>query len=151
MTWLKHIVLTLAAAVMTVGPALSCCAPSHAELSTIPDASHDAGAVRHHMDGAGAAGHPCDESARAPHGDHSTGVEDGLCDGCADCSILTTQTAAHLSIAQSKIDYDVELIRQAPSQAMTVRPYALIKNIKPPATAPPRLLSPVQQKQILIV
>ena len=152
MIWLKHMVLALAAAVMTAGPAMSCCMPDHSSASVMSEAAHDARKSHHNKQTMSATGHPCDEQSNITSEHHSTGSENNsACSGCADCTYMTAQAKVHFAAIQIKVDHEPEQLVQLQAFELTAQPHLLAKFIKPPATAPPLALSPVHLKQILIV
>lgn len=153
MIWVKHMILALAAAVMTAGPAMSCCMPDHSSASVMSEATHDAPKSHHNKQTVSETGHPCDEQSSIASEHHSTGSENdnSACSGCADCTYMTAPAKVHFSVIQIKVDHEPEQISQLLAVVMYAQPPALAKFIKPPATAPPLKLSPVRLKQLLIV
>lgn len=153
MIWLKHMILALAAAVMTAGPAMSCCMPDHSGASVMSEAAHDAPKSHHNKQFVSATGNPCDEQSNIASEHHSTGSENDntACSGCADCTYMTAQAKVHFVAIQIKVDHEPEQLVQLQALELAAQPPLLAKFIKPPATAPPLALSPVYLKQILIV
>ena len=153
MVWLKHMILALAAAVMTAGPAMSCCMPDHSSASAISEAAHDAPISHHKNQAANPKGHSCDEQSNITSEHHPSGPpnDDSACDGCADCTYMAAQSKVHFTAIQIKVDHEPEQLVHLQAFELTAQPPLLAKFIKPPATAPPIALSPVRLKQILIV
>ena len=153
MIGLKHIILALAAAVMTAGPAISCCMPDHSGASVMSEVEHDAPKSHHGKQTVSATGHPCDEQSNISGKHHSTGTENDIsaCNGCADCTYMAAQAKVHFSAIQVKIDHEPEHLVQFQILEILAQPPVLTRFIKPPATAPPLALSPIHLKQILIV
>ena len=150
---MKHMILALAAAVMTAGPAMSCCMPDHSSASVMSEATHDAPKSHDNKQTVSATGHPCDEQSNIASEHHSTGSENdnSACSGCADCVYMTAQAKVHFSAIQIKVDHEPEQLLQFQVFDVTAQPPVFAKFIKPPATAPPLALSPINLKQILIV
>lgn len=153
MIGLKHMILALAAAVMTAGPAMSCCMPDQPSAAVMSDAMHDAPKSHQNKQSASATSHPCDEQSNTASEHHSTGSEndDSACSGCADCTYMTAQAKVHFSAVQIKVDHEPEQLIQVQAFDIMAQPPLSAKFIKPPATAPPTALSLVNLKQILIV
>ena len=153
MIWLKHMILVLAAAVMTAAPAMSCCMPDQPSASEISKSAEDAQKNHHSKQDISATSHPCDEPSNITNKHHPNSSEnnDSACNGCADCTYMAAQAKVHFSAIQIKIDHEPEHLIQFQVLEILAQPPVLTRFIKPPATAPPLALSPIHLKQILIV
>ncbi|MEL7540445.1 MAG: hypothetical protein AAGJ51_06045 [Pseudomonadota bacterium] len=117
------------------------------------EAAHDAPKSNHNKQTGSATGHPCDEPSNVTNEHHSTGSEndDSACNGCDDCTYMAAQAKVHFAAIQIKIDHEPEHLVQFQVLEILAQPPILTRFIKPPATAPPLVLSPIHLKQILIV
>jgi hypothetical protein len=153
MIWLKHMILAVVVAVMTAAPVMSCCTPGHSSASVKSERVDNAQGDHHTRQDMRAMDHPCEESSNITDEHHSGNSKDNdsACNGCSDCTFMATQANVHYTAVQIKVDHEPEQVIQALAFETTAQPPIIAKFIKPPATAPPFVLTPIYLKQILIV